>query len=143
MGAIVLFDGVCNFCSSSVNFIIARDRRRYFKFAALQSDEGRRLIEQYGLADIAGDTGTDGRRASAPESVVLIEDGKAYTHSAAALRIARRLGGAWPLLYALVAVPAFIRDAGYRLIARNRYRLFGRKDECMIPTPDVRERFLA
>lgn len=130
MGAIVLFDGVCNFCNSSVNFIIERDKAGYFKFAPLQSQIGAELTAKHGI-----DT-------SLTDSVILIEDGQAYTHSAAALRIAKRLGSAWSWLHALVMVPRPIRDWAYTLFAKYRYRLFGRQDACMIPTPGIRERFL-
>jgi predicted DCC family thiol-disulfide oxidoreductase YuxK len=128
---IVLFDGVCNFCNSSIQFILRRDRSRAFRFAALQSEAGRRLLQQFRLPE------------DDLESMVLIEDGRAYHRSAAGLRIARRLGWAWPLLYGLIVLPPFLRDAVYNLIARNRYRWFGKQDQCMIPTPDVRDRFLA
>jgi len=135
MAAVVLFDGVCNFCNASVNFVIEHDREGYFKFAALQSDTGRRLATEHGLAPETG--------ASIPiDSVILIEDGTSYTHSTAALRIARRLGMPWSLLYVFIVVPKRIRDFFYRLFAKYRYRLFGRKDECMLPTPEVQARFL-
>lgn len=130
MSAVILFDGVCNFCNGAVNFVIARDEARYFKFAALQSDFGEELRAKYGLDD----TKTD--------SVILIENEKAYVHSSAGVRIAKRLDGIWKLLYAFVIVPKPIRDFVYKLFAKNRYRLFGRRDECMLPTPDVRARFL-
>ena len=129
MGAIVLFDGVCNFCNGTVNFIIARDRGGYFKFAPLQSEIGERLRAQYEIDE-------------AVDSIVLIEDEIAYTYSDAALRIARSIGGAWAILYIFIIVPKPIRDFFYRLFARNRYRLFGKKDVCMVPTPEIRERFL-
>ena len=131
MSAIILFDGVCNFCNGSVNFIIERDREGYFKFAPLQSEIGEKLLAENGIDRIETD------------SVVLIEDGKAYTHSTAALRVARRLDGAWKLLSYLNFVPRVIRDAAYKLFAKNRYRLFGKKDECMLPSPEIRARFLA
>jgi predicted DCC family thiol-disulfide oxidoreductase YuxK len=126
--SIVLFDGVCNFCNGSVNFIIGRDAADRFRFAALQSETGRRLVEQFGLSEI--------------DSIILIEDDKAYIHSTAALRIARRLGGILAPLYAGIIVPKFMRDFLYKTFASNRYRLFGRKDECMIPSPQVRAKFL-
>jgi len=129
MGAIILFDGVCNFCNGTVNFIIARDRGGYFKFAPLQSEIGERLRAQYEI-----DKSVD--------SIVLIEDEIAYTYSDAALRIARSIGGAWTILYVFIIVPKPIRDFFYRLFARNRYRLFGKRDVCMVPTPEIRERFL-
>ena len=131
MSAIILFDGVCNFCNGSVNFIIERDRAGYFKFAPLQSEIGERLLAENGIDRAKTD------------SVILIENGKAYVYSTAALRIARRLDGAWKLLYGLIVVPAFIRNFFYKLFARNRYKMFGRQDACMMPTPDVRARFLA
>jgi len=130
MLAIILFDGVCNFCNGAVNFVIDRDQAGYFKFAALQSEAGEELLERHSIDKIETD------------SVILIEDDEAYTHSSAALRIVRRLPGAWPLLYGFIVLPEAIRDWAYKLFARSRYRLFGRREECMIPTPDVRARFL-
>lgn len=130
MGAVVLFDGVCNFCNATINFVIEHDRAGYFKFAPLQSEIGERSMAEHGIDRIETD------------SVILVEDGKAYTHSDAALRIARRLDGIWSWAYAFRVVPRFIRDAAYRIFAKNRYRLFGRRDACMMPTPDVRARFL-
>lgn len=130
MSAIVLFDGVCNFCNASVNFVIERDKAEYFKFAPLQSAIGEELIAKHGI-----DTSTT-------DSIIVVENGRAYTHSSAALRIARRLSGLWPIAYALVVVPKPIRDLFYRLFAKYRYRLFGKQDACMIPTPQVRARFL-
>ncbi|HKX84229.1 MAG TPA: thiol-disulfide oxidoreductase DCC family protein [Pyrinomonadaceae bacterium] len=133
MGAIVLFDGVCNFCNSTVNFIIEHDKTGYFKFAPLQSDAGAELADEHGLGTSVED---------APDSVILVENGKAFTHSTAALRIASHLGSPWSWLTVFRIVPAPIRDWIYKLFARYRYRLFGKKDQCMIPTPEVRERFL-
>lgn len=130
MPAVILFDGVCNFCNGAVNFVISRDRDGYFKFAALQSAAGEELLDRYDIDKIETD------------SVVLIEDDKAYLHSSAALRIVRRLPGLWPILYGLIIVPKGIRDWAYRLFAKHRYRLFGRREECMIPTPEIRTRFL-
>ncbi len=130
MNSIVLFDGVCNFCNGSVNFIIRNDPEKRFKFAALQSETGQELRAKYGIGDDV-------------DSIVLIENDKAYTHSTAALRIAKTLGGIWSLGYVGIIVPAFIRDFLYRKFAENRYRLFGRQDACMLPTPDVRDRFLS
>ncbi len=131
MSAIILFDGVCNFCNASVNFVIARDRAGYFKFAPLQSEIGEDVIERHGIDT----TETD--------SVILVEDNFAYTHSTAALRIARRLDGLWSWLFLFIVIPRPIRDVLYRLFARYRYRLFGRQDACMMPTPDIRARFLS
>lgn len=128
--AIVLFDGVCNFCNATINWVIRNDRRRYFRFAPLQEPAGARLQAQYGFDPSQHDT------------FILIEDGRAYGRSTAALRMVRRLGGLYPLAYAFIAVPRPIRDAVYDWFARRRYRCFGRRDECMVPTEDVRSRFL-
>jgi predicted DCC family thiol-disulfide oxidoreductase YuxK len=129
MSAIVLFDGVCNFCNGTVNFIIARDHAEYFKFAPMQSDIGLELRSKCGVSDDV-------------DSIILIENDTAYIYSTAALRITRRLGGIWPILYPLMFLPKPIRDFFYKLFAKNRYKLFGKKDVCMVPTPEVRERFL-
>ena len=131
MSAIILFDGVCNFCNGSVNFIIERDKTGYFKFAPLQSEIGEKLLAEHGVDKVETD------------SVVLIEDGKVYTHSTAALRVARKLEGAWRWFYAFIFVPRLIRDAFYKLFAKYRYKIFGKKDECMLPSPEIRARFLA
>jgi predicted DCC family thiol-disulfide oxidoreductase YuxK len=128
MSAIILFDGVCNFCNGSVKFIIEHDRRDYFRFAPLQSNIGQKYAEKFDLSDI--------------DSIILIEGEKAWTHSTAALKIARNLGGIWSVLYLLIIVPRFIRDFFYRLFAKNRYRLFGKTDQCLIPTPEIRQKFL-
>src|SRR5687767_3811775 len=100
MGAMVLFDGVCNFCDASVNFIIERDPKGYFKFAPLQSEVGSKLAADHGLASEPADRRTKGDLIPI-DSVILIEEGRAYTHSTAALRILRRIGGIWSLLYVL------------------------------------------
>ncbi|MEQ1605768.1 MAG: DCC1-like thiol-disulfide oxidoreductase family protein [Pyrinomonadaceae bacterium] len=130
MSSILLFDGVCNFCNDSVNYIIRRDQDKNFKFAPLQSDFGIEMRKKYGIADDV-------------DSVVLIEEDQAFTHSTAALRVAKNLGGIYSLAYVFISVPTFIRDFFYKTFAKYRYRLFGKKDMCMMPTPDVRERFLA
>lgn len=126
---IILFDGVCNFCNSSVNFIIEHDKEGFFKFAPLQSEIGQKYIEQFGLNNV--------------DSIILVENEKAYTHSTAALRIAKNLGGIWSLGYIFVIIPRPIRNLFYKLFAANRYRLFGKKEACMLPTPEVRKRFLS
>lgn len=130
MSAVVLFDGVCNLCNASVAFILRRDPKAYFRFASLQSRAAAKLL--HGRPEIG--TGLD--------SIVLLEDGACFTQSTAALRIARRLSGAWPLLYAFIVLPRFLRDPIYNWIARNRYRWFGRRDACMLPGPEIRDRFL-
>src|SRR5436309_180452 len=128
MERIVLFDGVCNFCNGAVNFIIRHDNDKKFRFAPLQSELGTKLKAKYGIGDDI-------------DSIVYIEHGHAYTHSTAGLKIARALGGIWVLGYVFIVVPRPIRDWFYRLFAKCRYALFGRKDMCMVPTPDIRERF--
>jgi predicted DCC family thiol-disulfide oxidoreductase YuxK len=128
--AVVLFDGVCNLCNGFVQFIIARDARRHFRFAALGSGAAGRLMAQAGIAP------------GSVDSLVLIEGSRAYVRSAAALRIARRLGFPWPLAYALIIVPRPLRDRAYDLIARHRYQWFGRRDVCMVPGPATKDRFL-
>jgi len=131
MSAVILFDGVCNFCNGAVNFIIERDKTGYFKFAPLQSEIGEKLLAENGIDKIETD------------SVVLVEDGKVYTHSTAALRIARQLDGAWKFSYGFVIVPRFVRNFFYRMFAKYRYKMFGKQDACMLPTPEIRQRFLA
>ncbi len=128
---IVLFDGVCNFCESSVRFIIDRDPHAVFRFASLQSETGR---------DLAVAAGGD---PDAMNTMMLLEDGELYTRSTAALRIARRMRLPWRLARVFLAMPAAMRDPLYTFISAHRYRWFGKKEECMIPSPEIRERFLA
>ena len=142
MSAVVLFDGVCNFCDASVNFIIEHDKSGYFKFAPLQSGEGSRLANEFGFESAAAPQEATESDLVPIDSVILVEDGKVYTHSTAALRILKRLGAPWSWLYLFVVVPRPVRDWAYRLFARYRYRIFGRKDHCMLPSPEVRARFL-
>lgn len=127
---IILFDGVCNLCAWAVRFIIERDPRGVFRFASLQSAAGQELMRKHGL------------NPSQLDSFVLVENDRAYSESTAALRVARRLSGAWPLFYGAMVLPRFVRDPLYKFIARNRYRWFGKKDSCLIPTPELRARFL-
>lgn len=127
---ILLFDGVCNLCAGSVQFIIKRDPKARIRFASLQSEQGKRLLQAYDLP------------ANHLKSLVLIENGQAYTRSAGALRAARFLNGAWPLLYGFIILPAFIRNAVYDWVGKNRYKWFGEKTECWIPTPALKNRFL-
>ena len=126
----ILFDGVCNLCNSSVQYVIKHDSDAVFKFAFLQEETGRQLLKQYGLS------------SNDLNSFVLIQDNKAYTRSTAALKVAKQLTGPVKLLYGFIIVPAFIRNAVYDLIARKRYKWFGKKDSCMIPTAALRTRFL-
>jgi predicted DCC family thiol-disulfide oxidoreductase YuxK len=129
---IILFDGVCNLCNGAVQFVIKRDKRNRFLFAALQSKEGEQLVRERGI-DI-----------SKEDSIILIEPGIAwYTESEAALKIGQEFGGLWKLLGLFEWIPATFRDVIYRWIARNRYKWFGKKDECMIPTPELKARFIS
>ena len=128
---ILLFDGVCNLCDASVRFIIDRDPASVFRFASLQSNTGRRLSAQHGLD------------ADELDTLVLIDDGRAYVQSDAVLRAASHLGRPWSWASSLTAIPRPIRNAAYQLVARNRIRLFGRRDACRIPTPELRARFLS
>jgi predicted DCC family thiol-disulfide oxidoreductase YuxK len=127
---VVLFDGVCNLCNGTVVFIAKRDPAGRFSFAALQSPVGRRLLGRFGLPD------------DELETLVLIQEDRAFTRSTAALKIARHLSGLWPLAYAAIVIPRPLRDLAYRLVARHRYRLFGKRDACMVPSRELRERFL-
>lgn len=127
---IILFDGVCNLCNGAVTFIIKRDKRDLFRYAALQSETGLQFIEKHGV-----DT-------SKTDSIILVENEKYYTKSSAALRVARHLSGGYPLLYGFMILPKFIRDRLYDIIANNRYTWFGKKESCMIPTPELKEKFL-
>ena len=127
---IVLFDGFCNLCSGSVQFIINRDVKGVFKFASLQSFFGQQQLDNFKLDK------------NLLHSIILVRGDQFYQRSDAALEIARRLSGAWPVLYIFKILPRFLRDGIYNVIARNRYRLFGKMDACWIPTPELKERFL-
>jgi len=126
---VVLFDGLCNFCNGTVNFVIRHDKEKKFRFAPLQSGYGERMRAKFGIADDV-------------DSIVVIENDRAYLHSTAALKLLKGLGFPWSLGYVFIIVPAFIRDWFYRLFANYRYKLFGKKDVCMVPTPEIRERFI-
>ncbi len=129
-GPVVLFDGVCNFCNYWVNFAIRHDPKSVLKFAPLQGETARQLAARHTID------------ATAITSVILLDNGKVYTQSSASLRICKYLAGGWKLFYGLMIIPKFIRDALYNFVARNRYKWFGKKEQCMVPTPAVRERFL-
>jgi predicted DCC family thiol-disulfide oxidoreductase YuxK len=128
--AVILFDGVCNLCNGFVQFVIRQDTGKRFYFASLQSETARELLK--GLP----------ASGQSLDSVVLIENGRYYQQSTAALRILRHLGGGWPLLYGLIVLPAFFRDWIYAWIAKNRYRWFGQRQACMLPTQELKARFL-
>ena len=129
---IILFDGVCNFCNGAVNFIIDRDKQGKFAFASLQSDIGAEFIKKYHLIS----------PKKSLDSIILMKNHRAYVKSGAALEIAKGLDGGWPIFYAFIIIPPFVRNFLYDLLAKYRYKLFGRSETCRIPTPDIRERFL-
>lgn len=136
---ILLFDGVCNLCNGSVQWVIRHDKNARFKFAALQSAVARSLLAQLdtepGKAETMATTGT-------PASICLIWEGHVYRRSAAIIRIVTGLGGAWNLFAAAWIVPGFLRDALYKWVAAHRYKWFGQRESCMVPTPELRSRFL-
>ncbi len=127
---VILFDGVCNFCNYWVSFAIKRDRKKKLRFTSLQGETAKQLLPEYNI------------NTTSLSSVIFIDKGIAFTQSSAAIRICKYLDGGWKLFYGLIIIPKFIRDFFYNIIARNRYRWFGKKETCMIPTPELRERFL-
>ncbi len=129
MSRILLFDGECNLCNGIVQFVIKRDPNAKYQFAALQSETGQKLLKEYNFPNQF-------------DSFIMIEDGKAYQKSSAALRVVRHLNGGWRLFTVFKIIPTPIRDVIYNFIARNRYKWFGKRDSCMIPTPDIKSRFL-
>ena len=128
---ILLFDGVCNLCNRVVQFVIKRDTKATIKFASLQSDAGQVLLKKVGLP-------TDNFT-----SIVLIINNNHYLKSTAGLRVLKELGGVWKLLYVFIFLPKPLRDFIYDLIAKNRYQMFGKRDVCMLPTDDLKQRFLS
>ncbi|MFQ5445610.1 MAG: thiol-disulfide oxidoreductase DCC family protein [Saprospiraceae bacterium] len=129
-GPVLLFDGACNLCNASVQWVIRRDPEGIFRFASLQSEPGQRLLRKYGLPERGFDT------------VVLVEGGVARTHSDVPLRIFEILGGRWAWLSMLKWVPRPVRDALYAWVAHRRYRWFGKRDACMVPASAQKVRFL-
>ncbi|WP_237661949.1 thiol-disulfide oxidoreductase DCC family protein [Sutcliffiella horikoshii] len=127
---ILLFDGVCNLCNSMVTFVIKRDQKATFKFASLQSDVGQHLLREYSLPMEEFD------------SFYFVDGKKIYTKSSAALKVAKELDGAWKLFYPLILIPKPLRDIVYSYVAKNRYRWFGKRNQCMLPNPEVKKRFL-
>ncbi len=127
---VLLIDGHCNMCQGLAKFVVGRDKRAVFRFASLQSELGRRLLKEGGMPE------------DALETFVMVDNGKYYTKSTAALRIGRKLGWPWSVAYPAIVVPRFVRDRVYRFVARRRYRWFGRSESCLLPTPEMRSRFL-
>lgn len=126
---VLYFDGVCNLCNATVQFIVRNDKEKQFRFATLQSDAGRMAQSNVSLPVTSG-------------SVILLDRGKYYTKSDAALRVLKHLGGLWSVGYAFIVIPPFIRNAVYDMVARNRYKWFGQSDACMVPTAELNSRFL-
>jgi len=126
---IIFFDGVCNLCNASVNFIIDMDKKKLFKFATLQDPKSLEILKPFAVGDDL-------------YSFIYFENGIIYDQSTAILRICKKLGGIWFLAYSFIIVPSFIRDSIYQLIAKNRYKWFGKKENCRIPEPEIQERFL-
>lgn len=128
--SIVLFDGICNFCNTSIYFIIKHDHKNYFKFATLQSEKAKALINNFNIAP------------STNNSILLIEKDKIYYKSTAALRIAKKLNNGFSLLYVFMIVPAFLRNTVYDYVAKNRYKWFGKREVCMLPSAEIRSKFI-
>lgn len=128
---VILFDGVCNLCNGFVQFVINNDPGEKFRFASLQSEFAQKELPKHNV------------NPEIINTVILLQEGKIYTRSTAALKIARKLDGFWKIFYVLMIFPRFIRDRGYHFIAKNRYKWFGKKESCMIPTPDLKKRFIA
>ena len=127
---VIFFDGVCNLCTGSVQYVIKHDPKRIFRFASLQSSFGQKLLSDHNLP------------ADTFNSFILFENDKIYTRSTAALLVAKRLKGISKLLYGFIIIPKFIRDAVYNLVAKNRYKWFGKKNECWLPTPELKQLFI-
>ena len=126
---LILFDGVCNFCNASINFIIDHDPEKYFKFAPLQSDLGQSILTQFG------------KNTQDFDSVILLKDNQLYQKSEAALEITKHLSGGWKYLSVFGVLPTFLLNFFYDIIAKNRYRIFGKTETCRMPTPELKERF--
>ena len=127
---LVLFDGVCNFCNFWIQFALKRDRNKKLKFGSLQGETAQQILPQYNIDP------------TVLTSVIFIEDGIAYRESTAALKVCRHLDGGWKLLYALIIIPAVVRDGIYKWVGRNRYKWFGKHESCMLPTVEQRARFV-
>lgn len=128
--AIILFDGICNLCNSSVQFVLKHDAKKQFLFASLQSDASRKLLLQFNYEN------------AKMTSIVLIENNKVYDKSTAALRIARKLNPLWNWLYVLIIIPKSIRDFVYDIIAKNRYGWFGKRNSCLVYIEEYKNRFI-
>jgi len=128
--SLVFFDGVCNLCNSTVQFLLKIDKHQRLQFGSLQGETAKKILPAYNISP------------DKLSSIIFIHNNKAYTESSAVLEIFRVIGGLWTLLYVFKIIPAFLRNGFYRLIARYRYKWFGKKDQCMIPKPEFMNRFL-
>ena len=128
--SIILFDGVCNLCNGFVQFVINHDKKNKFKFGSLQSDGAKKLLQPFHFP------------LDELKTIVLVEQGKIYLRSRAVLRIASHLDGAWKLSTILYVFPSFLSDAVYNLVSKHRYKIFGKRNECMAPTPELESRFI-
>ena len=127
---VIFFDGICNLCNAAVQFTIKHDKKGFFRFTALQGEYAQSALPKFKV-DL-----------KSMNSILLLENDQLYTKSSAALRIAKRLNGLWPLLYGFIIVPKFIRDYFYDVIAKNRYKWWGRQESCWVPTPELKSKFL-
>lgn len=127
---VIYFDGECNLCSGSVQFILKRESKEQFRFASLQGESGQAFLKKHSYP------------VDHFDSFILDEDGKIFTRSTAALRVSRNLNFPWPLLYIFIVVPRFIRDGIYEYVSHHRYKWFGKKESCWIPDPKWKKRFL-
>ncbi len=129
---VLFFDGVCNLCNGAIQFVIKHDKQQKLLFASLQSEAGKKAI-----------SGVTAQYQYYPDSLLLFYKGKYYIQSDAVLRTAKLMGGAWSAFYVFIIIPRFIRDGLYRFVSRNRYKWYGKRDACMIPTPELKARFLS
>lgn len=129
--SVILFDGVCNLCNSSIDFILKRDKENRFLVGALQEEAGKRLLARFQV------------KPEYLDSLVLVENGEIFFRSTAALKIARNLSGFWPFFYVFMAIPTSVRDWVYNWIGKNRYRWFGKKNTCRLPSPGEKAKFLS
>ncbi len=127
---VILFDGVCNLCVGTVQFILQRDSKQIFRFASLQSAFGKNILQQFGLNE------------NNLDSFILLQDQKIFIQSTAALKVIKKLSGVWSLLYVFIVIPAFIRNRVYQFIANHRYKWFGKKNECWLPTKELSNLFI-
>ena len=133
-GPILLFDGVCNLCSKTVQFIVEHERAPTIRFCAIQSEAGRALLEEHGMMHVVAEAD--------PDSLVFLEGGRAHERSTGALRVAAHLKAPWRWGRVGLFVPRVLRDLVYRVVAKNRYRWFGKTDSCLVPSKELRSRFL-